>query len=257
MAVKIIMYDKWTQLQDDIIHDRIYDSTDLIAELKKHRNILSKENPCFRARRIDPSNEDELIKYVQGGPFWGFSAVGSGPPPPEMTKQGRCNEKNEPVLYIAEDMYTALAEVRPGKRQRINIAEFRLLKDLKVIDIIYKENSSYDSLYDFLSLYFYIVYNDRDEYYKITQHIAKQVKDMGFDGIRYSSSLSATGLNIVLFDVNIAKCINSKVYQVLATLHYAEEQLPRKNNERLLPKSITGKFSNDIITRFLMKFKDG
>lgn len=249
------MYEKWTQLKAAIIHDRIYDSTDLIAELEEHKGILSKENSFFRARTIGPSNEDKLNYKMLDGPFCGFPETGCGAPPPGKTKQGRCNKDNEPVLYLAEDMYTALAEVRPGKRQRINIAEFRLLNDLKVIDIIFKENSRHSSLYDFLSLYFYIVYNDRGEYYKITQNIAKQIKDMGFDGIRYSSSLSATGLNIVLFDENTAKCINSKIYQVIATLHYAEEQLPRNNSERLLPKSITDKFSNEDITRFLMKFK--
>jgi len=249
-------YDDWIIIEKSILQDEVYSQEELLNELEKHQGTLQSGTIYYRSRLINKSNERDLNSLSAERDFYGFPAPKCGAPAPENVKEnGRCNKSNESVLYLAKDKYTSLAEKRPGKRQRVNIAEFRLKKDMRVIDIIYDDKKAPDSLMSWIAFYFYIVYNENKEDYKISQHITSIIKMRGFDGLRYSSSLSASGLNIVLFDTAAAECLNSKIYQTIALLHYAEEQLPRENNERLLPKSITDKFSNDDIDRFLNKFK--
>lgn len=249
-------YDEWIEIEDRILQDKEYSKSNLLSELEKKQDTLQSGKPYYRSRLIKKSNERDLNRLLADRNFYGFPASKCGAPAPEnVKKNGRCNRINEPVLYLAEDKYTSLAEACPGKRQRVNIAEFRLKKDMRVIDIIYDDKKAIDGLMSWIAFYFYIVYNDNEKYYKISQYITCLIKEMGFDGIRYSSSLSASGLNLVLFDTTVVECLNSKIYQTIALLHYAEEQLPRENNERLLPKSITNAFSNDDIDWFLDKFK--
>lgn len=65
--------------------------------------------------------------------FEGFNEEGSlAPRPNYVQKPGRVNCKNESFLYVAEDKYTALAECRTGKLQKISIAELELLKDVDI-----------------------------------------------------------------------------------------------------------------------------
>jgi RES domain-containing protein len=256
-------YYDWVTLERHILNDEKFIEikiiTDLIKELKQHkRTLMPDETAYYRARLINKEDKEKLNSLLNNNDFYGFPASECGAPPTnKVLKGGRCNKANESVLYLAEDAYTALAEVRPGKRQRVNIAEFRLRKCVNVIDIIYEDKIPY-SLYSWASFYFYIVHNDNEEYeeyYKISRYITDLIKGLGFDGIRYSSSLSSGGINMVLFDPTVAECINSKIYQTMALLYYAEEQLPRRNNERLLPKSITSKFPDNEINQFLKKFK--
>lgn len=249
-------YEDWIEIEKCILNDEDYFKDDLLQEIEKHKSTLQSGSIYFRSRLIKNDNKNELNKSLGEKLFCGFPTAGCGAPSADIVvENGRCNKINESVLYLAEDKYTSLAEERPGKRQRVNIAEFRLKKDMRVIDIIYDDKKAPDSLMSWIAFYFYIVYNDNEEYYKISQHITSIIKMRGFDGLRYSSSLSASGLNIVLFDTAAAECLNSKIYQTIALLHYAEEQLPRENNERLLPKSITDKFTDEKIDCFLKKFK--
>ena len=243
-------FQDWMQIEMDILNNENYNKSNLLNELKNHQSFLSKDSKTFfRARTITMENEQE---QTFTGKYYGFPASGCGAPPKEKTHQGRCNKSGSSVLYLADDKYTALAEVRPGKRQQVSIAEFKLKKDAKVIDIIY--GGHVDDAYSYLAFYFYVVYNGHEKYYKISQHIAQIVKEAGFDGIRYSSSLSESGLNIVLFDTKAAKCLNSKTYQVAGLLYYANEQFP-DDSQRLFPKSITDKYSETQINKFLDKFK--
>jgi len=248
-------YQQWIRIENCILKDENYKKDDLLKELESHKSVLRLDAKYFRARLITKSNENKMNKFMSDDKYFGFPASGCGAPNPENEiKPGRCNRENESVLYLAEDKYTALAEVRPGKRQRVNIAEFKLKREARVIDIIYNDSNDPNSLFTWIAFYFYIVYNDNEEYYKITQHIAQIIKEAGYDGIRFSSSLSANGMNIVLFDIESGECLNSKVYQTISLLHYAEEQIPRENNEKLLPRSITNKFSNNQINWFLDQF---
>lgn len=248
-------YRQWVEIQSDILRGNEFDKNVLLNYLKLNCAILLKGTKFYRARLISEEDKNELNQY-RDVRFYGFSSSGCGAPPPEkVDKDGRCNRVGQSVLYLAEDQYTALAETRPGKRKRVSIAEFNLKRDVKIIDIIYNESDDSNSAIKQIALNFYIVQNENADYYRITQCISRIVKEAGFDGIRYSSSLSETGRNVVLFDVAVAECINSKVYQIFSLLYYAEEQLPRNNDEKLLPTSITNRFSDENINWFFNQIK--
>ncbi len=241
---------------------------EIVNELMKHIDVkmILKQRRYFRAREIDPADDDKscLDGYKTG--FYGYDAQKSSAPPSKDAKAGRANTKHCPVLYLAEDPYTALAELRPGKRVNISIAEFEILENLNVPSFQYSEKpypndlngfilkpNHWEYLWNRLSLAFYMPVNNDNEYH-ITQGIAKCIKELGYDGVEYNSSLSANGTNLVIFDPNKARALNSKRYQTHAVLYYAEEVLPRQNNEKLVPKSITEKFTDDHIDSFLSKF---
>lgn len=180
------------------------------------------------------------------------------PKPEYVKKSGRVNRINESVLYVAEDKYTALAEGRSGKRQITSIAEVELLRDVNLFEFRYIDScpieDSIEQIYHFIALEFYItVYDEKD--YLITQYIARKLKQIGFDGVKYSSSLSESGMNIAIFDTKIAKANNSKLYFTKSVLYYAEGMKEDENNSKLMPKSITDKFSSEEIQYFFERMK--
>lgn len=250
----------WFNVHRKIMHDPSDISelrliiNQVIAETDIERTI-SKHSKYFRARIIKEDDEPEVNYNKDNSGFYGFNERGSSAPPPESAIYGRANKNGESVLYLAEDMYTALAEVRSGKRQRISIAEVEIKDDLKIVSLCFSEDPAMaKEIYYWIAFSFFIPINNTESDYFVTQCIAKCLKECGYNGIEYSSSLSASGKNLVVFDPYKAQPVNSKIYQTVQILYYAEEQLPRLNNERLIPKSITDKFSRSEIDWFLGLF---
>ena len=170
---------------------------------------------------------DELEKIFQKKKrFWGYGAEQSDAPPKEKTSGGRANPSNISYLYIAEDVKTAILEVRPNVTQEVSVATVKITKDLKLFDFCYTDPNESElgrSLdLGIISAAFSMPnFGDENNYYA-TQYVCEFIKEMGFDGIRFYSSLNPEGKNIVLFDIDIdplTKCknykiINSKVYSI-------------------------------------------
>lgn len=57
-------------------------------------------------------------------------------------------------------------------------------------------------------------YNGQQEEYLPTQYLAETIKNMGFDGIRFKSSLNANGINIVLFDEKNCQPFSSDLVEI-------------------------------------------
>ncbi|KUO66750.1 MAG: hypothetical protein APF84_14665 [Gracilibacter sp. BRH_c7a] len=217
-----------------------------------HRGIS-----LYRARVFnlsDPKNE-----AFHNDIFEGFNEEGSlAPKPNNVDKPGRVNRINESVLYVAEDKYTALAEARTGKRQTISIAEIELLKEVDTYEFRFidacHEDDSLEQIYHFIALEFYITVYDVKQYL-ITQYVARKLKGLGFGGIKYSSSLSEKGMNIAFFDTQNAKANNSKLFLTRSVLYYAERMKEENEAGRLLPVSITDKFTTEEIDYFFCRMK--
>ncbi|CAI2481315.1 RES domain [Serratia proteamaculans] len=58
-----------------------------------------------------------------------------GPPPPDSAKSGRMNALGVPVFYGALSPETAMAEIRPVVGSWIIVAQFRPLRDLRILDL--------------------------------------------------------------------------------------------------------------------------
>jgi len=56
--------------------------------------------------------------------------------------------------------------------------------------------------------------DDNELDYLPTQYIAEFIKSLGFDGLRYKSSLSSTGHNLAIFNPNKLRCIEVVVLEV-------------------------------------------
>jgi len=80
--------------------------------------------PLYRARTHDQRGRRER-----------FSLAEMGAPPPDVTLGGRANRAREPVLYMASDPHTALAEKRAWKGAVVAIATMKLISPVRILDL--------------------------------------------------------------------------------------------------------------------------
>jgi len=143
--------------------------------------------------------------------------------------EGRANPKGIPCLYVATDKETAMSEVRPWLGTIISIGQFKVMRDLKVLDFSVEHGVNHN-----LGLYFRepteeekvdAVWRDIDNAfseptqasdsksdYAPTQIISEYIKSKGYDGIAYKSSL-AEGHNLALFDIGSAEVAERTIYK--------------------------------------------
>ena len=70
------------------------------------------------------------------------------------------------------------------------------------------------SLYDVIGKMFSKPLNGDAQHYLPTQFLAEEIKRMGFDGLRFNSSLHKDGINVVLFDPDTCKAVSSELRMV-------------------------------------------
>jgi RES domain-containing protein len=141
-------------------------------------------------------------------------------------REGRANPKGIPYLYVSTQRETAMAEVQPWVGSRVSVAQFRTVRELKLVNCTEDSKRRYFSggtppeywdtaVWCDIDAAFSrpVVRTDEDPDYVPTQIIAEQFKVSGFDGVAYRSALG-TGHNIVLFDVDAAHLINCCLYEL-------------------------------------------
>jgi RES domain-containing protein len=157
-----------------------------------------------------------------------------GPLMPTMMKpkknqsfEGRINPKGIPYLYLATDKETAMSEVRPWIGSFVSVGQFKIRKDLKLVNCSIKsKNHKYylnepddtikrESVMSDIDEAFTkpVLKNEETAEYAPTQILGELFKNSGFDGILYSSALGK-GKNIVLFNINSARMINCFLFEV-------------------------------------------
>jgi len=144
-------------------------------------------------------------------------------PKSEFVKSGgRANPPGFAYLYLANRPETAMAEMRPWVGESLSLANFALEKDAR---LVLCQQDSEDRLkrirlngeripQEKVDSYVWgdiseafsrpVNSNNAESDYTPTQILAEAFKAEGFDGVAYKSRL-AQGLNVVLFDVEIAK----------------------------------------------------
>ena len=141
----------------------------------------------FRARSIEISNA---------------FAKDFGAPPPSVTGEGRYNHAGRPVLYIADEHLTCWEECRRPATE-YSIATLEFIKPIRLLDL-----SEVEKIPGVMAPVMYSNLAaapsdglgwDRPEYV-LTRFVADCAKFEGIDGIRYLSTRSGTGSNIVLLD---------------------------------------------------------
>jgi len=158
-----------------------------------------------------------------------------GPYPPERMKplkhsarEGRANPKGIPYLYLANRKETAMAEVRPWLGSFISLAQFRPLRELRVVDCSTADGrrtgaflrqpppkKRMAAVWANIDRAFSrpVTPSDDAADYVPTQIIAELFRSKGKDGIIYRSAFSG-GHNVALFDHNAADLVSCVLYEV-------------------------------------------
>ena len=147
-------------------------------------------------------------------------------PVQNSASEGRANPRGIPYLYLSTDMNTAMAEVRPWIGSYISLAQFKLLKSVRLMNctsddkgtMIYlkepepgkKEVAVWKDIDKAFSMP--VTSDETIADYVPTQILVELFKNNGLDGIAYRSSLGK-GHNIMLFDLNAADLINCALYE--------------------------------------------
>jgi hypothetical protein len=148
----------------------------------------------------------------------------------EKASDGRANPKGVPCLYLATQKETAVLEVRPLIGSYVSVAQFKVLKDLHLVDCSAKEMGNLERFFkadwspedtekqvwtDISRAFSEPVERGDDSLdYIPTQIITETFKLAGFDGIAYKSSYGENGFNVALFDVEAADVISSSLYRI-------------------------------------------
>ena len=153
--------------------------------------------------------------------FKGYDRKQSGPPPKEKTPAGRANPECIRYLYLCEDEQTPVYEVNPTIGQEVSVAILKTKKPLKIYDLTLNlpdkhKNPDYDtpSLYDAIGQNFSVPNTGEAIQYLPTQYISEEIKNLGFDGLRFNSSLRQGGINVVLFDPENCSIQSSDIVKV-------------------------------------------
>lgn len=151
--------------------------------------------------------------------FYGYNKKDSFVPPDNiLVDDGRTNPVLIKYLYTSEEPYTAIVEVRPYLNSRVSVAEIIVNSQIKVCNLSWEAIDSENKFEQYL---IYLILEDfskpvdSEKYMYIpTQYIAEYIKNLGFDGIRFNSSLYSRGRNITIFNYHYCEPIGSKLYEI-------------------------------------------
>ena len=232
----------WYSFKDAIFYEnRFFVKHQLLDMLSEYMasNILTIESGkvYYRARIIDdncindhmiykcyaaPEGEKLDIKYVgKANPFKGLTKEASFVPPKEVkVSAGRANPKYVKYLYVAESPTTAIFEVRPFIYDAVNIAKVQVNEPLKVANIAVELDLSNDKnatvemyVMRMIQRAFSKPTNNTDDYIP-TQIIAEYIKSLGYDGIRFNSSIHSGGVNLTIFNYEKCEAISSQDFRL-------------------------------------------
>ncbi len=194
--------------------------TRIEATLLELGETFSAETTFYRAR---------IYKDISRSKPFALAELGS--PPPAEVKAQRANRQGQPVLYLANDSRTALAEVRAWKGAYVAIATCVLVRPVTVLNLTKVVGIESPFLDDELAwrmnvvallrqfaeeLSRPIIPGQEGLQYKPSQHACDTVRNAGYAGIMYPSAMGS-GQNLVLFDPFAAKptsIMNVRVFSV-------------------------------------------
>ncbi len=142
-------------------------------------------------------------------------------------REGRVNPKGIPCLYLSTDKDTAMAEVRPWLGLRVSVGQFKVSRELVIMDCSVLHGSKRHwyfeepdapkretAVWATIDHAFSEPVNSDDSTadYAPTQVLAEMFRSNGYDGIVYRSLLGE-GHNIALFDIDSAELINCFLYE--------------------------------------------
>jgi len=186
--------------------------------------VINMNTSLYRSRIV--SDESKINKEKN---FYGYNAKDSFIPPAKLTKDLRANYRYIPYLYCANHSYIALVETRPRMGALVSVATIVNDEPIRLLDFTIQNKPSKMSeakknlFLDLSTLFSTPVTNDDDILdYIPTQFIAEYAKNIGYDGIAFSSSLTPyvnknnpDRYNIVIFNYNKCRVIKSNTVKIM------------------------------------------
>ena len=222
---------------------------DFVKEIKQsnrfhtdyiHKDILKQFLYCVK------------IKLSKGATFYrarfcpnttGVPIGEMGAPPSEIASAGRANSRGVSRLYLSDRIATTLYEIRAGVYDYVTIGEFKLKKDIEVIDLAqidkispFVANSAVDIDFVMHAINLEALRmiaqeiakplrrHDSQLDYLPTQYISDFIKSLGFDGIQFNSTMNKEGFNLAIFDETLFECKKTTVYDI-KTIQYEFERI--------------------------------
>jgi RES domain-containing protein len=142
-------------------------------------------------------------------------------PTPEHCLDGRVSPRGIPCLYLASNMKTAVAEVRPWVDAYVSLAQFKIVKECRVVDCRAAKSDKLDKqqalIWSDIAYAFSKPMSPEEPHleYVPTQILAETFREHGFDGLVYESLLNK-GTNIALFDPKNADLMNCGLHKIRA-----------------------------------------
>jgi hypothetical protein len=166
----------------------------------------------------------------------GFGSVRMKPRPNQAT-EGRANPAGVSMLYLATTEQAAASEVRPWIGSALSIAQFKLVRELKALDLSVghgqsslgnlkyvlgeetpdaeaKEQAVWTEIDNAFSRP--VTRSDERGEYAPTQVLTELFRQLGYDALIYKSMFGERGYNLVLFNIEDALPINCAPYEVTA-----------------------------------------
>jgi RES domain-containing protein len=227
--------------------------------LRSHRFVRSAEAEAFlqavrhtaqpRLKRI---NKGTILWRAQLGHDWREErqindSVPCAFPPARMkpladrAHEGRVNPKGIPCLYLCSTAETAMSEVRPWLGSYVSLAQFKIERDLALVDCSMSEKRIWfhleepapevktETVWAHIDEAFSepVTRSDDTGTYAPTQILAETFRSLGADGVVYRSSLGESGYNIAVFDLEVARLINCALHEVKSVkFEFKEADLP-------------------------------
>lgn len=198
---------------------------------------LQKGAEYYRARIGISEKKNALSFGFEGEVHYSpYREKAIGAPLPRIAGEGRINRSGVSFFYAATDKYTAVSEVRPHPGDQVSIGKFRLIKDVVICDFsdsqIMHFFESDRLLYELVCLNTLNVFMNKTvtpsgrEHYTITQLIADCLRQMGYDGVMFNSTVGL-GKNLTLFYPEFVQYADddSEVWRV-NSIKYEYESLP-------------------------------
>ncbi len=153
-----------------------------------------------------------------------------GAPPRDLNYAGRINPKGISVLYLSDEIKTAMLESRARKFDKVTIGKFITTKEMRVFSFLFLDKLSPFLLNDLITIYYVnkeilrkicteiakpLRRFDSDLDYLPTQYITEYLKKNGFDGIEYYSTIKNHGVNYGIFSQHKVECIKTDLYKIV------------------------------------------
>ncbi len=211
--------------------------------LEPHLPLLSREIPSgavvYRARIGFSERNYQVFEKPDDAWFYlPYEGSDLGAAPPKLATSGRMNRTGVSFLYAASNKETALSEVRPHPGHVLSVGEFKSMRNLAVADFSLVSILSFSSSDDNLLNYWLLLSIDQlfsvpvppeeRQSYVLSQLFADVIRQMGFDGIAFHSSIGS-GVNYAFFDASAFEYVaeSAQVVQIVG-LEYACRTLKKR-----------------------------